>query len=234
MLSFIPVVMSKPPFPSFLISSFFASIRCSVAAIRCSRLRALPRQYSSSWPDMGTTPVFVFPFALLVAAAPGAAGLSFPTTDTPLLRRPAKSSSVYTFFGLALSFSVFFAASAADCSFCGGCDCVCDEVCGEDWEAEEASDCAWAIAAGQIKAGKIQRNFFSRRSLFFMKNLTGRVQIESYARFPARSSRIDFIERKEQLFQRFLVRLGCPCETPFDTVPIHVFESLGFLAETQS
>src|SRR5258708_26478043 len=126
---------------------------------------------------MGTTPVFVFPFALLVAAAPGAAGVSFPTTDTPLPRSPAKSSSVYTFFGLAFSFSAFFVASTADSSFCGGGDCVCDEDDCEDCEADGAPGCGWpkAIAGNHINAGKIQRTLLRRRSPFFMENLsTGR------------------------------------------------------------
>src|SRR5258707_15802929 len=114
---------------------------------------------------MGTTPVFVFTFTLTITAAPGSAGLLFPPTETPLTCRPYKSSSVYSFFGLAFSFSVFFATSAADSSFCGGCDCVWDEDCCEDGEAGGASDCAWpkAIAGDHSKAGKIQRIFLSRQ-----------------------------------------------------------------------
>src|SRR6267154_2798670 len=199
MLSFIPVVMSKPPFPSFLISSFFASILCSVAAIRCSRPRALPRQYSSSWPDMGTTPVFVFPFALLVAAAPGAAGLSLPTTDMPLPCRPAKSSSVCTFFGLAFSFSVFFAASAADSSFCGGCDCVWDEDCCED--RESLGRIRGPLA--EIDRGGPQQSWKNPKDILkqagsdhcswktFHWEGTNRKQRS----LPAQSSRTDFVER---------------------------------------
>src|SRR5260370_179490 len=114
-LAFILVVTSKPRLPSFLISSFFWAICCSVWAIASRIGRALPRQYSS-------------PFGL--SAPPGSLGFArrapvlgaSPTTDTPVPFIPGKSSSVKTlpfaaacFFALALR-----AASASESCACGG------------------------------------------------------------------------------------------------------------------
>src|SRR5260370_20876667 len=88
-LAFIPVVTSKPPLPSFLISSFFWAICCSVWAIASRIGRALPRQYSSPF---GLSA----PSGSLVFARPVPSLDASPPTDTPCPFIPAKSSSLPT------------------------------------------------------------------------------------------------------------------------------------------
>src|SRR5437762_6977040 len=115
MLSFIPVVTSKPPFPYFLMSSFILAMASSAAAIWPRISCARPRQYSSLF-----SPPSPLGSAVRSRCVPflGAS----PTTHTPGPFIPDKSSSVYTlpfaavgFFALALR-----AASASESSFCGG------------------------------------------------------------------------------------------------------------------
>jgi len=54
---------------------------------------------------------------------------------------------------------------------------------------------------GPHQRWKNQENLFEETvTVFQSKPHTGKAQIERYARFPARSSRIDLVESKEQLF----------------------------------
>src|SRR5882672_8226702 len=168
---FIPVVTSNPPVPYFLMSSFNFAICCSVAVIWSSNSCAFPRQYTSSCPDIGTTCSFFFPSVFFAPANPAPAVFSSPTTEMPLPRILDKSSSVYTFFGLALSLSDFFAASSpASLFFCSGCvcDCVCEDDCCEacEWPC---CGCPNAAAAAHSTARKAEKLFSHKRPSFFMR-----------------------------------------------------------------
>src|SRR5437016_3415822 len=156
MLSFNPVVTSKPPLPYFLMSSFILAIAWSTAAIWPRISCARPRQYSSlfsrpspSWP---------------VGRARGASfcGAS-PTTDTPGPFIPDKSSSVYTLPFAAAGFLALTlrAASPSESSFSGGwrgalgCAGDCGRA-GVDDCCEVGGDCAKEAANGQVIVSRPQ------------------------------------------------------------------------------
>src|SRR5207253_3521897 len=164
MLSFIPVVTSKPPFPYFLMSSFILAMASSAAAIWPRISCARPRQYSSLFSPPS-------PFGSVGRARCVPFLGASPTTDTPEPFIPDKSSSVYTLPFAAVGFFalVLRAASASESSFCGGwpgapgwvwddggawVDDCCDDDCCEDEEG--CCDCAKAAANGQVIASRPQ------------------------------------------------------------------------------
>src|SRR6266850_2319708 len=168
---------------------------------------------------MGTTTVVVFRSAFFAPAA-SPASFSSPTMETSLLRIPDKSSSVYTFFGLAFSFSDFFAAPPpASFFFCSGCDCVCEEDC---CEGCEGSWCDWptAAATGHSTAREALKIFLHSRSPFFMENLTRENPIRTLRPLPGTVKPNPFsCNPKSACSSQLFPAVGCPRCTPFDTVP---------------
>jgi len=122
---------------------------------------------------MGTTPVVVLLLAFLPLTAPPT-GFSSPTMETSLLRIPDKSSSVYTFFGLAFSFSGFFSSRLPQLRFSSAPVAI---VFAKRIAAKTARD---AHATGQqpqlparVRPEKPENPFAQRIALFHRKPHTG-------------------------------------------------------------